>query len=240
MQAGLVVETGDAREVHHFALLLGYGANAINPYLAYESLLGLGLDPKKALSNYIKAVDKGLLKIFSKMGISTLQSYCGAQIFEALGLSSEIVDMYFAGTTTRIGGVDLATLETEILMRHHAAFPEREIGPLLMPVGGWYQYRQGGEYHLWNPETIIALQQAVRNEDYKKFKTFTAMVDHQALHLTTLRSLLKFKKSQPISIDEVEPAQEIVKRFVTGAMSFGSISKEAHEAMAIAMNRLGA
>jgi glutamate synthase (NADPH/NADH) large chain len=249
MQASLVVETGDAREVHHFALLLGYGANAINPYLAYETLLNhqnnkeglLNLGAEKMLANYIKAIDKGLLKIFSKMGISTLQSYCGAQIFEALGLSSEIIDRYFSGTTSRIGGVDLATLEKEILMRHGAAYPARETGPLLMPVGGWYQFRQGGEYHLWNPETISSLQQAVREEDYKKFKHFTTLIDDQAGHLTTLRSLLRFRKPAlpAVSLDEVEPAREIVKRFVTGAMSFGSISKEAHEAMAIAMNRLG-
>lgn len=247
MQTSLIIETGEAREVMHFALLLGYGANAINPYLAYEVLLDVkqkgeglpGLEPQEIIENYIKAIDKGLLKIFSKMGISTLQSYCGAQIFEALGLGKEVIDRYFTGTVSRIGGVDVATIQKETLLKHCLGFPEREVQPLLLPVGGWYQYRRDGEYHLWNPDTIMALQQAVRHEDYKRFKDFTGLIDHQAGHLTTLRSLLKFKKQTPIPIAEVEPAKEIVKRFATGAMSFGSISKEAHEAIAIAMNRLG-
>ncbi len=248
MQASLIVETGDAREVMHFALLLGYGANAINPYLAYETLLDhqrrkeglLDLSAGEVLRNYVKAIDKGLLKIFSKMGISTLQSYCGAQIFEALGLGREIVENYFTGTVSRIGGIDLKTLQQETLMRHRLAYPERPTQPPMLPPGGWYQFRKGGEYHLWNPETITTLQQAVRNEDYGRFKEFTSMINDQRGHLTTLRSLLKFKKGAPIPIDQVEPAQVILKRFATGAMSFGSISKEAHEAMAIAMNRLGA
>lgn len=247
MQASLIVETAEAREVMHFALLIGYGANAINPYLAYETLLDvqkngealLGLEPDKIIYNYIKAIDKGLLKIFSKMGISTLQSYCGAQIFEALGLSQEAIESYFTGTTSRVGGVGLEILQQEALMRHASGFPQRINRPTILPVGGWYQFRRGGEYHLWNPDTITTLQQAVRNEDYGKFKQFTDLINNQEGHLTTLRSLLKFKKGSPISIDEVEPAAEIVKRFVTGAMSFGSISKEAHESMAIAMNRLG-
>ncbi|MGE5279404.1 MAG: glutamate synthase large subunit, partial [Deltaproteobacteria bacterium] len=248
MQASLIAETGDAREVMHFALLVGYGCNAINPYLAYEALLDhqrqkeglLNLAPEEVLNNYIKAIDKGLLKVFSKMGIATIQSYCGAQIFEALGLGREIIDPYFTGTVSRIGGLDLKTLQKEILLRHQAAYPERPVHPPMLPAGGWYQFRKGGEYHLWNPDTISALQQAVRNEDYQRFKEFTSMINDQRGHLTTLRSLLKFKKpGAPIPIAEVEPASAIVKRFATGAMSFGSISKEAHEAMAIAMNRLG-
>jgi glutamate synthase domain-containing protein 2/glutamate synthase domain-containing protein 1/glutamate synthase domain-containing protein 3 len=248
MQASLIVETGDAREVMHFALLLGYGANAINPYLAYATLLSVlekgealvGLRPPEVLANYIEAIDKGLLKIFSKMGISTLQSYCGAQIYEALGLGQEVIDRYFSGTTSRIGGVDVETIQKEVLLCHGTGFPEREGKALILPVGGWYQYRREGEYHLWNPETITALQQAVRDEDYRSFKKFTTLINEQQGHLTTLRSLLKFKKGLSVPIDEVEPVKEIVKRFATGAMSFGSISKEAHEAMAIAMNRLGA
>ncbi len=248
MQASIIVETGDAREVMHFALLLGYGANAINPYLAYETLLDLhkrrdafiGFDQNKIIANYIKAIDKGLLKVFSKMGISTLQSYCGAQIFEALGLGKEVIDNYFTGTSSRVGGVDLETIQKEVLLRHYRGFPEREVQELSLPVGGWYQYRKDGEYHLWNPDTITALQQAVRNEDYNEFKRFTELINDQEGHLTTLRSLLKFKTAKPIPLEEVEPVNVIVKRFATGAMSFGSISKEAHEAMAIAMNRLGA
>ncbi|QAT17445.1 glutamate synthase large subunit [Candidatus Velamenicoccus archaeovorus] len=250
MQASLIVETADAREIMHFALLLGYGANAVNPYLAYEVLLDckrqgesalIGLEDGEVLKHYVKAVDKGLLKIFSKMGISTLQSYCGAQIFEALGLSHSVIDKFFTGTVSRIGGVDLEILQKEVLLVHQRAYPKRETQPPLLPAGGWYQYRKDGEYHLWNPDTISALQQAVRNRDYKKFKEFTGMINDQAGHLTTLRSLLKFRKSgTPVPLDEVEPVSAIVKRFATGAMSFGSISKEAHEAMAIAMNRLGA
>lgn len=248
MQTSLIVETGDAREVMHFALLLGYGANAINPYLAYETLLDLykkreafpGFDKNKIIANYIKAIDKGLLKVFSKMGISTLQSYCGAQIFEALGLGKEVIDSYFSGTSSRVGGVDIETIQKEVLLRHYRGFPEREVQELSLSVGGWYQYRKDGEYHLWNPDTITALQQAVRNEDYNEFKRFTELINNQEGHLTTLRSLLKFKKAKPIPLEDVEPAKNIVKRFATGAMSFGSISKEAHEAMAIAMNRLGA
>ncbi len=249
MQTSLIVETAEAREVMHFALLLGYGANAINPYLSYEVLLDiaenkeglLGLSAEKILSNYIKSIDKGLLKIFSKMGISTLKSYCGSQIFEALGLGSEIIDNYFCGTTSRIGGIDLETLQKEIFMRHSKAFPERESQSPMLSAGGLYQFRKNGEFHLWNPDSITALQQAVRNNDYVTFKRFTELIDNQSGHLTTLRSLLKFKKVlKPVPLDEVEPVKDIVKRFATGAMSFGSISKEAHEAIAIAMNRLGA
>jgi glutamate synthase domain-containing protein 2/glutamate synthase domain-containing protein 1/glutamate synthase domain-containing protein 3 len=249
MQTSLIVETGDAREVMHFALLLGYGANAINPYLAYETLLDLyrkkeaflDCDSDRMLANYIKAIDKGLLKIFSKMGISTLKSYCGAQIFEALGLGSEVIDRYFSGTASRVGGVELDTIEKEVILRHSLGFPQREPKQLSLPVGGWYQYRKDGEYHMWNPDTITALQQAVRNEDYEEFKRFASLIDDQEGHLTTLRSLLKLKKgTKPMPLEEVEPVSVIVKRFATGAMSFGSISKEAHEAIAIAMNRLGA
>ncbi|MDD5537712.1 MAG: glutamate synthase large subunit [Candidatus Omnitrophica bacterium] len=250
MQASLIVETGDAREIMHMALLLGYGANAVNPYLAYEVLLDckrqgeaalVGLGDEEVLTHYIKAINKGLLKIFSKMGISTLQSYCGAQIFEALGLSRPVIDEFFTGTVSRIGGVDLETLQKETLLVHQRAYPVREVQPLALPAGGWYQYRKDGEYHLWNPDTISALQQAVRQQDYKRFREFTGMINDQAGHLTTLRSLLRFKQGRtPVPLDEVEPVSVIVKRFATGAMSFGSISKEAHESMAIAMNRLGA
>jgi glutamate synthase domain-containing protein 2/glutamate synthase domain-containing protein 3 len=248
MQTSIIVETGDAKEVMHFALLLGYGANAINPYLAYDTLKDLyarreaflGLEPQQIIVNYIEAIDKGLLKIFSKMGISTLQSYCGAQIFEALGLGKEVIDDYFTGTVSRVAGIDVATIQKEALLRHRRGFPERQSGPAILPVGGWYQFRKDGEYHLWNPDTITVLQEAVRNQDYEKFKKFTNLIDNQEGHLTTLRSLLKFKDTTPIPLPEVEPVGDIVKRFATGAMSFGSISKEAHEAMAIAMNRLGA
>lgn len=250
MQASVIVETGDAREVMHFALLLGYGANAVNPYLSYEVLLErkrsgedalLGQTDEQVLGHYIEAIDKGLLKIFSKMGISTLQSYSGAQIFEALGLGDEIVEKYFTGTVSRIGGIDLDVLQKEVLQCHARAYPDRQVLPLALPVGGWYQYRKEGEYHLWNPETIARLQQAVRREDYGLFREFTGLIDNQAGHLTTLRGLLRFKKTGfCVPLEEVEPASEILKRFATGAMSFGSISKEAHEAIAIAMNRLGA
>lgn len=250
MQASLVVESADAREVMHFALLLGFGANAVNPYLAYEVLLEARRNREEGLvnqtdeeirRNYMEAIDHGLTKIFSKMGISTLQSYCGAQIFEALGLGQEMIEKYFTGTVSRIGGIDLATLQKEVLQFHARAYPKREVQPLALPVGGWYQYRKNGEYHLWNPETIPKLQEACRRQDYKMFREYTGLIDNQAGHLTTLRSLLTFKKANlPVSLDEVESVSDIVKRFATGAMSFGSISKEAHEAIAIAMNRLGA
>ena len=246
-QVGLVIESGEPREVHHFALLLGYGAAAINPYLAFETLRDMtsngsltGMTPDKAIQNYIKAVAKGIVKIISKMGISTIQSYCGAQIFEALGLDQDFVDRYFTWTPSRIGGVGLNVIAEEVLMRHRRAFPDRGLNDPLLDEGGQYSYRQKGEYHLFNPETIHKLQYACRTSNYKVFKEYSTLVDDQSRRLCTLRGLMQFKPSGgPVPLEEVEPVEEIVKRFKTGAMSYGSISKEAHEALAIAMNRLG-
>lgn len=245
-QLGIIVESGEPREVHHFALLFGYGADCINPYLAYESIRYL-LDDKEldinyetALHNYIKAINKGILKILSKMGISTLQSYRGAQIFEALGLNEEVIERCFTGTASRIGGAGLDVIAEEAALRHRGAYPERGLGTPLLATGGIYQWKRDGEFHLWNPESIAALQDAARNNDHKKYKEFASLINDQSKNPTTLRSLLKFKKvGRPIPIDEVEPAEAIVKRFATGAMSFGSISRGTHEAIATAMNRLG-
>jgi glutamate synthase (NADPH/NADH) large chain len=245
-QVALIIESGEPREVMHFALLIGYGASAVNPYLAIETLedmakRGLVADNfEKALYNYKKAINKGLLKTFSKMGISTLQSYRGAQVFEAIGLSQDLVDQYFTGTTSRIGGVDLKVLAREAQMKHELAFRPVMDFDTELPVGGNYQYRVRGEYHLVNPLTVTKLQHAVRQESYQTFKEYTDLIDDQTKTLCTLRGLMEVKKSEhPIPIEEVEPAKEIVKRFATGAMSFGSISKEAHETLAIAMNRIG-
>lgn len=242
-RTGLVIESAEAREVHHFALLLGYGANAINPYLAYESLEELfrtGLMPEindsnLIIKNYHKAITKGLFKIFSKMGISTLQSYCGAQIFEAIGLDTEVIDQYFTGTTSRIEGISLEMIEEECRRRHQQALDQTHL-----LSGGLYHYRVDGEAHLWNTTTIAKLQISTRNSDYKTFKEYSSAIDDQSKRRVTLRSLFEFDYlAQPISIDEVEPAKEIVKRFATGAMSFGSISWEAHTNLALAMNRIG-
>src|SRR3984885_9582301 len=247
-QVALITESGEPREVMHFALLSGYGASAINPYLALESVenlvwrgeLGEGTTPELAVMHFMKAIKKGLLKTFSKMGISTLQSYQGAQVFEAIGLNRELIDAYFAGTTSRIEGIGLSVLAAEAQMKHAYAF-----GPLTefeteLAVGGSYHQRVDGEYHLLNPQTISKLQQAVRQDSFKTFQEYTDLIDIQNANLCTLRGLMKFKKSdQPVPLEEVEPAREIVKRFTTGAMSFGSISKEAHETLAIAMNRIG-
>jgi glutamate synthase (NADPH) large chain len=247
-QVALIIESGEPREVMHFALLIGYGASAINPYLAFETLHDLhrlGLLPKgttgnHAEKNFIKAINKGLLKTFSKMGISTLQSYRGAQVFEAVGLNQSLVNAYFSGTASRIEGVGLDVLALEAKMKHAYAFQPLTESETELVVGGHYQFRQGGEYHLLNPETIAKLQHAVRQNNPATFEEYTALLDDQNRHLCTLRGLLQLKYADhPIPIDEVEPAKEIVKRFTTGAMSFGSISKEAHETMAIAMNRLG-
>jgi len=247
-QVGLIVESGEAREVMHFALLIGYGASAVNPYLAFETLADMekqGLLPadvplEKATKNYIKAISKGLLKTFAKMGISTLQSYRGAQIFEAIGLGRELVDKYFTGTPSQLGGVGLDVLQKEALARHEFAFPKKEVaGNLDLDPGGQYQWRRGGEHHMYNPETVAKLQHAVRSQSYATFKEFSKAANDQSVNLATLRGLLKFKPGTPVPIEEVEPAQEIVKRFVTGAMSLGSISREAHETLAIAMNRIG-
>ena len=246
-EAGLVIETGEAREVMHFALLIGYGAGAINPYLAFETvddLIREGILPskvgfEKAHKNYIKALNKALLKITAKMGISTVQSYRGAQIFEAIGLNSEVVDRYFTGTASRIAGIGIGEIAREVLSWHRLAYPgERPATPIL-DVGGQYQWRRGGEYHMYNPETVARLQHAVRTESFKTFQEYSQMSDSQSESLCTLRGLLKFKEQKPIPLDSVEPAKSIVKRFASGAMSFGSISKEAHENMAIAMNRIG-
>ena len=247
-KVGLVIESGDAREVHHCALLLGYGAGAVNPYLAFETLDDLirqgivpGLDHKNAVKNYIKALNKGILKVISKMGISTIQSYCGAQIFEAVGLSREFVEQYFTWTASRIGGVGLEVIAEEAIRRHRSAFPDRLVAKPDLPWGGEYQWRRDGEYHLFNPDTVFKLQHATRSGQYTIFKEYTRLVDDQSENLCTLRGLFEFKfAEQPIPLEEVEPVESIVKRFATGAMSYGSISQEAHETLAIAMNRLGA
>ncbi len=249
-QVGLVVETGEAREVHHIALLLGYGAAAVNPYLVFDVLRdlvregSLTITPRQAAKNYVKACGKGVLKIMSKMGISTVASYTGAQVFEAIGLSQDLVDEYFTGTTSRLGGIDLDLLAAESKARHDFAFPDRpsELAHRELKIGGEYQWRREGEYHLFNPETVFKLQHATRTGRYEVFKQYTTMVDDSAKNLATLRGLFEFRSdARPsISIDEVEPVTEIVKRFSTGAMSYGSISAEAHQTLAIAMNRLGA
>jgi glutamate synthase (NADPH/NADH) large chain len=247
-RVGLVVECGDAWETHHFATLIGFGASAVNPYMAFESLCGLrrqgyieaeNFTDEKLNYNFIKAIGKGLLKIFSKMGISTLQSYQGAQIFEALGIAKPIIDKYFAGTVSRIGGMDLDALAKEALMKHKLAYPEVPLPVKQLPVGGVYQWKRKGEYHLMNPESIHLLQYSTRTNNYQLFKKYTKSVNDQSTRACTLRSLLDFVPGNPIPIEEVEPAENIVKRFATGAMSFGSISYEAHTTLAIAMNRLG-
>jgi glutamate synthase domain-containing protein 2/glutamate synthase domain-containing protein 1/glutamate synthase domain-containing protein 3 len=247
-QVALIIESGEPREVMHYALLIGYGASAINPYLAIETLEDLavrgwlpeGLTFEKALYNYTKAVNKGLLKVFSKMGISTLQSYRGAQVFEAVGLNKDLIDKYFTGTSSRIEGVGLDVLAREAAMKHEMAFqPLLELDTEL-PVGGSYAYRTRGEYHLVNPLTVSKMQHAVRQNSFETFQEYTDLIDEQSKHLCTLRGLFEFKPGvEPVPLEEVEPASEIVKRFATGAMSFGSISKEAHETLAIAMNRMG-
>ncbi|HEX3229276.1 MAG TPA: glutamate synthase central domain-containing protein, partial [Pyrinomonadaceae bacterium] len=231
-QVGFVIESGEPREVHHFALLLGYGAAAINPYLAFESLEDLvqhdkldGVDSESAVSNYIKAINKGVVKVISKMGISTIQSYCGAQVFEALGLNQDLVDRYFTWTPSRIGGVGLDVIAEEARMRHRRAFPNRAGGEAL-ETGGEYRYRHEGEHHLFNPATIHKLQHACRTNRYEVFKEYSRLVDDQSERLCTLRGLMELKSERaPIPLDEVEPVEEIVKRFKTGAMSYGSISK---------------
>ena len=250
-QVGLVVETGDAREVHHMALLIGYGATAINPYLAFETIADLvredvitGISPQKAERNYVKACTKGVLKIMSKMGVSTVASYTGAQIFEAIGLSQDLVDDYFTGTTSRLGGIGLDEIAREVAARHEFAHLERpsEAAHRDLWVGGEYQWRREGEYHLFNPETVFKLQHATRTKRYDVFKEYTSRVDDQSERLATLRGLFRFAEGvrEPVPIDEVEPVSEIVKRFSTGAMSYGSISEEAHTTLARAMNRLQA
>ncbi|MEO8663285.1 MAG: glutamate synthase large subunit, partial [Bryobacteraceae bacterium] len=247
-QVALIIESGEPREVMHFAVLIGYGASAVNPYLAIETLedmamnnmLPEGVAFETALKNYKKAVNKGLLKVFSKMGISTLQSYRGAQVFEAIGLNKQMVDKYFTGTSSRIEGVGLDQLAREAKMKHDFAFRPVSENETELEPGGNYSYRVRGEYHLLNPGTISKLQHAVRTDSYSTYKEYSDIINKQNRQLCTIRGLMDFKFSdEPIPIEEVEPAAEIVKRFVTGAMSFGSISKEAHETLAIAMNRIG-
>jgi glutamate synthase domain-containing protein 2/glutamate synthase domain-containing protein 1/glutamate synthase domain-containing protein 3 len=248
MRIGIIVETGEAREVHHFSLLVGYGAGAVNPYLAFETIDDLvtsggypGLkDPETARKKYVKALDKGLLKVMSKMGISTVQSYHGAQIFEAIGLSPEVVDRYFTGTASRISGIDLDVIAEECRRRHEKAYPRTIQSNALLDLGGQYHFRAQGERHLWNPTTIAKLQHAVRAEDAKSYEEYAAAINDAPTGAITLRSLWELVPSpKPVPLEEVEPASEIVKRFATGAMSFGSISAEAHENLAIAMNRIG-
>jgi glutamate synthase (ferredoxin) len=246
-RCALVVESGDAREVHHCALLLGYGAGAVNPYLAFETIhdmirqrMLVGISAEKAVLNYIKALNKGILKVMSKMGISTLQSYCGAQVFEAVGLDRALVEKYFTRTASRIGGIGLDIVAEEVRRRHQRAFPSRPAGEHDLDWGGEYQWRRDGEYHLFNPETVFKLQHATRSGQYTIFKEYTRLVDDQSRKHATLRGLLEIRNAaQAIPLDEVEPVESIVKRFATGAMSYGSISQEAHETLAIAMNRLG-
>jgi glutamate synthase (NADPH/NADH) large chain len=247
---GLVVETGEAREVHHFCCLAGYGAEAINPYLAFETLIAVKddlperIDEKEIIKRYIKSVDKGILKVMSKMGISTYQSYCGAQIFDAVGLKGDFVERFFFGTATRIEGVGLDEIAEETARRHREAFGDSPVLRHALEVGGEYLFRMRGEAHAWSPETVALLQHAVRGNSFDKYRAFAAMVNEQAEKLLTIRGLFRVKSAQdegraPVPIEEVEPAKDIVRRFSTGAMSFGSISREAHTTLAIAMNRIG-
>jgi glutamate synthase (ferredoxin) len=245
-RVGLVLESGEPREVHHFATLIGYGCGAINPYLAFETIedsisqgLLLDIDPKSAVKNFIKAATKGVVKVASKIGISTIQSYRGAQIFEAIGLNQSIVDKYFTWTATRIEGAGVEAIAQEAITRHNHAFPDRPANGHTLDVGGDYQWRKDGEAHLFSPETIHLLQKAVRTGEYDLYQRYAALVNQQDKKHFTLRGLLEFKSRESIPIDEVEPIEAILKRFKTGAMSYGSISKEAHEALAIAMNRIG-
>ncbi len=245
MQTGLVIETGEAREVHHFCVLAGYGAEAVNPYLAFETLEQIRVSTGSTLSaydvrkNYIKAVGKGVLKVMSKMGISTYQSYCGAQIFDGVGLSSELIEQYFTGTATTIEGVGLREIAEETVRRHRDAFGDNPIYASMLDVGGTYAFRLRGEEHAWTPETVSKLQHAVRGNLPDEYKAFAAGINEQSERLLTIRGLMRFKTGTPIALDAVEPAAEIVKRFATGAMSFGSISREAHTTLAMAMNRIG-
>ncbi|WP_237571999.1 glutamate synthase large subunit [Mycolicibacterium lacusdiani] len=250
-QVGLVVEAGDAREVHHMAALVGFGAAAINPYMAFESIEDMvdrgvitGISSDQAKANYSKAAGKGVLKVMSKMGISTLASYTGAQLFQAIGIDQQVLDEYFTGLHCPVGGIDLEDIASDVAARHALAYLDRpdERAHRELEVGGEYQWRREGEYHLFNPDTVFKLQHSTRTGQYAVFKEYTQLIDDQSQRIASLRGLLKFREGvrEPISIDEVEPASEIVKRFSTGAMSYGSISAEAHETLAIAMNRLGA
>ncbi len=251
-RAALVVETGEMREVHHLCCLLGYGANAVNPYLVFETIDDLidngmyGLDPdmnkQAARHNYIEACEKGLLKVMSKMGISTVKSYIGAQIFEAIGIGGELIDECFTGTTSRLGGIGYDELAEECALKHRCAYPENPRSHRDLEIGGQYQWRPEGEYHLFNPDTVFKLQHSTRTGRYDIFKEYSSRIDDQSSRLATLRGLFRFRfgRRPPVPLDEVEPASSIVTRFTTGAMSYGSISREAHETIAIAMNRIGA
>src|SRR5438067_219939 len=246
-RCGLVVETGDAREVHHMCLLIGYGAGALNPWVAFETLDDLihqgvlaGVDRAKAVKNYIKALNKGILKVMAKMGISTLQSYCGAQIFEAIGLNRTVVDRYFTGTASRVGGIGIDVIAEEVRRRHTAAYPERPVEKPELDWGGEYQWRRDGEHHQVNPDMIARLQASTRAGSYAAFKEYSKIVDDQGRYRATLRGLFALKPAgPPVPLDEVESVEAILLRFATGAMSYGSISQEAHETLAIAMNRIG-
>ncbi|MCP5005167.1 MAG: glutamate synthase large subunit, partial [Planctomycetes bacterium] len=244
---GLIIETGEAREVMHFSLLIAFGISAICPYVAFssvrelaeQSLLGNGMSPEDAMDSYMSAIKKGLLKTFSRMGISTIRSFFGSQIFEAIGIDRSVIDQYFCNTVSRIGGIGMEEIAQEAYARHRKAYPPTGNPDELLDIGGRLSVRYGGEKHLWVPETIYKLQQATRNDDYKVFKAYTHLIDNQSKELATLRGLFKFKECEKIPIEEVEPVENIMKRFVTAAMSFGSVSRETHETIAIAMNRIG-
>ncbi|MGL5926199.1 glutamate synthase large subunit [Chroococcidiopsis sp.] len=245
-RVGIVLESGEPREVHHYAVLLGYGCGGINPYLAFETIESLiqqgsllDVDFKTACKNYVKAATKGVVKVASKIGISTLQSYRGAQIFEGIGLNQSVIDKYFTWTASRIEGADIEVIAKEAILRHNHAFPDRPTNGHTLDVGGEYQWRKEGEAHLFSPQTIHTLQKAVREGNYDGYKQYATLVNEQNQQFFTLRGLLQFKARQPLPIEEVEPIEAIMKRFKTGAMSYGSISKEAHETLAIAMNRIG-
>jgi glutamate synthase (ferredoxin) len=246
-RASLILESGEPREVHHFALLIGYGAGGINPYLAFETLDDMiregiltGMDHKTAVKNFLKAAGKGVVKTMGKMGISTIQSYRGAQIFEAIGINRYVIDKYFTWTASRIEGVGVDEIAREVLLRHHHAFADRPVNGETLDPGGQYQWRREGEYHLFNPDTIHKLQLSTRTNNYRVFQEYSELVNNHSKELCTLRGLFNLKFAPtPIPLDEVEPVESIVKRFKTGAMSYGSISQEAHEALAVAMNRIG-
>jgi glutamate synthase domain-containing protein 2/glutamate synthase domain-containing protein 1/glutamate synthase domain-containing protein 3 len=245
-RVSLALETGEAREVHHFALLIGFGCSVINPYLAFETLEGMiheglvtNVDSRLACKNFVKAATKGVIKVMSKMGISAIQSYHGAQVFEAVGLASDVIDQYFTRTASRIGGIGMETIAQEVLIRHREAFPARPTNGHALDTGGIYQWRADGEHHLFNPESIHRLQKAVRTGSFATYKSYAQLIDDQSKRLATLRGLLEFAPAEPVPLEEVEPVESILKRFKTGAMSYGSISQEAHETLAIAMNRIG-
>jgi glutamate synthase (ferredoxin) len=246
-KVGLVLESGEPREVHHFALLIGYGAGAINPYLAFETIDDMiaeghlkNIDGVKAVKQYVKAIDKGVLKVMSKMGISTAQSYCGAQIFEAIGLNQDLVEKYFTWTASRVGGIGIDVIHEEVKARHQRAYSERPTNGHTLDVGGHYQWRREGEAHLFNPETVHKLQYACRTGNYEVFQQYSKLVNDQSRRLCTLRGLFELKPAEtPVPIEEVEPVESIMRRFKSGAMSYGSISQETHETLAVAMNRIG-